>query len=914
MERGAPVRGAAWLLCAGIAAGAAAQEEGRSLPVEGPPQDTRPGREQRPVEPMGPPLPPSQRGAAPSQGPQDYGSEILVDERARPLLGKRIRAIKVLQVAQSGIQPAPEDVGVEISRGLRSRVGQPLELRNVTADINSLWHERRIAVRAFAQAAMDEADLVLVVELEVQVYERVEFLGLEKFPRTEIDALLGLYPDRQVTSTEARAMRNILLAKYRRAGLAFCDVTLVERVPKAGESSGDRPRKIVTFRIDEGPEVTVGTVSFRGNRSFPGVNPTFLSAGDYIARESRMQCAPEGLLGDGGPFSREVLEEDVDRLQLFYRSRGFLDAVVTITDVRFRSDPQAIDGADVRKVADVDFVVIEGARYTIRSIRLQHVKNGAPIPPEQARYRPEEVLPLLVSKVGEPYDHSKIRRDQQAIEDFYGERGHPKSSFPGMDRVPGAFRVGWPKERYDEGAAVELTFEIEEGTEKTLRDVLVRGNTNTRDYVVRRKVRAMPGERVDMTKVNKSITYLNRTRFFQDQFTMSGPRFEFLPVPGSEDLLDLAIDVTESETGEVRWGVGVSSGAGAQANLQFTKRNFDLFRPASSWNPVTVFEEVLDNRAFHGGGQNLDLLLAPGTQISTFQIGFTEPDLFGEQFETTELRVNGRKTLRFRDGYRADTLGADVGLSRFLSEDFSIGISARQETTTIRDIRPDATQLVFDSEGATEMRGMRLSSFYRGVDDFLRPTDGFTLQNSFEVIGGPFGAQSDFWKGTTTANYYLPILQNEAGHSTVFHVEASFGVAEAFGDTDEVYPTERFYLGGSSLRGFRFRGVGPTQFGRPYGGEAMLYGTTELVTPLVATRMENDLRDRELIRGMVFLDYGLLGLGLNDPTFDELRMSYGVGVRIDVPVLGIPIELALGWPLFSEATDRTRQLWFSLSR
>lgn len=904
-ERGAQSHGAAWLLCVGIAAGVTAQEDGRNLPVEGPAQDARPGREPKPVETFGPPAPPSQKEPGQERGPQDYGAEILVDERARSLLGKKIRAIRVLQVAQAGIQPAPEDIGVEISRGLRSRVGQPLELRNVTADINSLWHERRIAVRAFVQPVGDEADLVLVVELEVQVYERVEFLGLQKFPRAEIDALLGLYPDRQVTSTEARAMRNILLAKYRRAGLAFCDVTLVERAPEAGESSGERPRKIVTFRIDEGPEVTVGTVSFRGNLSYPGVNPTFLSAGDYVARESRMQCAPEGMFGDGGPFSREVLEEDVDRLQLFYRSRGFLDAVVTVADVRFRAD---------RSVADVDFVVIEGPRYTIRSIRLQHVKNGEPIPPEQAEYPPEQVLPLLVSKVGEPYDHSRIRRDQQAIEDFYGERGHPKSSFPGMDRVPGAFRVTWPKERYDDGAGVELTFEIEEGTEKTLRDVLVRGNTNTRDHVVRRKVRAMPGERVDMTKVNKSINYLNRTRFFQDQFTMAGPRFEFLPVPGSEDLLDLAIDVTESETGEVRWGVGVSSGAGAQANLQFTKRNFDLFSPASSWNPVTVFEEVLDNRAFHGGGQNLDLLLAPGTQISTFQIGFTEPDLFGEQFETTELRVNGRKTLRFRDGYRADTLGADLGLSRFLTEDFSVGISARQETTTIRDIRPDATQLVFDSEGATEMRGMRVSAFYRGVDDFLRPTEGWTFQNSFEVIGGPFGAQSDFWKGTSTANVYVPIRQNEAGHSTVFHVEASFGVAEAFDDTDEVYPTERFYLGGASLRGFRFRGVGPTQFGRPYGGEAMLYGTTELITPLVATRMENDLRDRELIRGMLFLDYGLLGLALNDPTFDELRMSYGVGVRIDVPVLGIPIELALGWPLFSEETDRTRQLWFSLSR
>jgi hypothetical protein len=70
-----------------------------------------------------------------------------------------------------------------------------------------------------------------------------------------------------------------------------------------------------------------------------------------------------------------------------------------------------------------------------------------------------------------------------------------------MDRVRGAFRVSWPKERYDEQAGVSLVFQIEEGTEKSLRDVLVRGNANTRDHVIRRKVRAMPGERVAQREV-----------------------------------------------------------------------------------------------------------------------------------------------------------------------------------------------------------------------------------------------------------------------------------------------------------------------------------------------------------------------------------------------------------------------------
>jgi len=182
------------------------------------------------------------------------------------------------------------------------------------------------------------------------------------------------------------------------------------------------------------------------------------------------------------------------------------------------------------------------------------------------------------------------------------------------------------------------------------------------------------------------------------------------------------------------------------------------------------------------------------------------------------------------------------------------------------------------------------------------------------VLGGPLGGDEDLWKGTVSTDFYVPIMENAIGHRTVLHFENSFGVAEAFGQSDNVFVTERFYLGGSTLRGFDFRGVGPSQFGRPFGGEAMFFGTAEVTWPLVATRLERDVRDRELLRGVAFVDYGLLGLSISDPTFRELRMSYGVGVRIDVPVLDIPIALDLGWPIFWEETDRRRQFYFSISR
>ncbi|MGK0202256.1 MAG: outer membrane protein assembly factor BamA, partial [Planctomycetota bacterium] len=53
---------------------------------------------------------------------------------------------------------------------------------------------------------------------------------------------------------------------------------------------------------------------------------------------------------------------------------------------------------------------------------------------------------------------------------------------------------------------------------------------------------------------------------------------------------------------------------------------------------------------------------------------------------------------------------------------------------------------------------------------------------------------------------------------------------------------------------------------------------------------------------------------LNDSTFGEMRASSGVGLRIEIPYLELPIALDLGWPWIYEETDNRRQLFFSISR
>jgi outer membrane protein insertion porin family len=352
-----------------------------------------------------------------------------------------------------------------------------------------------------------------------------------------------------------------------------------------------------------------------------------------------------------------------------------------------------------------------------------------------------------------------------------------------------------------------------------------------------------------------------------------------------------------------------------QGQVTFNKSNFDLWKPPSTIDPVTAIGEILDNKAFHGGGQNLSMLLAPGDQYSQFQISWSDPDIFRQFIDTWELRVSGRRLIRrLPDGYTSDTLGAEVGLSHNFTDHFNLGMSIRNESVEVDELAPDATSLAYDAEGQTELRGTKITARFRDYDDVMRPSSGCELALSGEIVGGLLGGEESLTKVIHTANFWTPLRENEMGHRTVLHLEHFFGIANEFGSSNDVFLTERFYLGGANLRGFDYREVGPKQFGRPLGGEVTYSAKAEVYFPLVATRLEGEVRDRELLRVVVFTDIGLLGLGVSDPTFRELRAASGVGLRIEIPLLEIPIALDLGWPWLYEETDDRRQLYFSISR
>jgi hypothetical protein len=239
------------------------------------------------------------------------------------LQGKNVRSIQVVKSSDRGQRTTPLDAGSadSIVRSLLTRVGQPFEARRVSTDCASLWSERRLVVRALAEEVEGEVAVTFIVDLEVEVYEGVEFVGLRHLDLATVNSLLGLYVDRQTTRTEAEAMRKVLIARYRRDGYAFCSVVIDEMPlpdPLPGATAGRRSvlQRMLRFVVDEGPKVTVREISFRGNVSF-AADPVFgfLGVDDYLLRNARVQSSPARGLINGGAWSREILDDDLDRLR-----------------------------------------------------------------------------------------------------------------------------------------------------------------------------------------------------------------------------------------------------------------------------------------------------------------------------------------------------------------------------------------------------------------------------------------------------------------------------------------------------------------------------------------------------------------------------------------------------------------------
>ncbi len=760
------------------------------------------------------------------------------------------------------------DVGISHSllrANLRCKQGVPFS--DILVDEDTRWLANTHGI--LADVIVEDGPVVVFRMSRVQMFDVIEVLGNLEYDASELLSAGRLRAEAAATPDEVIRARDLVQEFYLSKGFAFVQVELTN-----DERDG---REYATLRIYEGPRVETTGVTIQG-----------LTALDVDDAKNVMRSVP-GLLDWflGKDFRRDEVNQDVVLLENFVRGEGYLDARVSL---------DGLDFSDDRSEVEIALYVEEGQRYSVRSIELDGV----------VALDREALLAEAALQVGQPFRRPDVVRTIRSIQGEYGNRGY-------IDAVV------VPRDGYDlEQPLVDVVFQVAEGQQNRIRDVIIRGNTGTRDEVIRRYLTFYPGEVVDLGELDFSADRLIAQRYFEDFAGQPLVRIDTEETPDPA-LVDVVVEVGEDQSGVFSFLLGAGSDNGVFGGVTIDKRNFDASRAASSWDNF-LDEFFTSGEAYHGGGQRLLVELIPGTETTNADITFTDPwlDAGDENPWGVSYRIFSR-TRDFND-YDRDNQGGSVTFSKDLSKRTSINIGGRIEQVDITDVSSDVPTILAD-EGEKTINALSGGFRYRDVDSSLEPTDGATYGVQLEWSGGPFGGDVDSRRFTFTGEWWNPLdEQADTGKLNVLHNRLALGLVDPTSSSSDFPFWNNYFVGGSSgpfaVRGFDYQGVGPHESDTATGGRLALAGSIEYVRPLVTEY--NPFRDEEetVMKGVLFLDIANLqrGAALGDLT-DDLRVSAGIGARLRLAALGgVTVAVDLAAVLADESEDETRALSFEMSR
>ena len=710
---------------------------------------------------------------------------------------------------------------------VKSQTGAPLAQETINQDLKRLYGTGFFQDIRMELEEQEEGYKLIVVVVEKPVIREIMIEGATVFNqdklRKELKILEGQILDRKVVKAGTEGIRKLYYDK----GFRFIEVQSEVDV------NDNTKEATVYIRILEGEKYKIKKLEFEGANAF---KPKKL--------RRLMKTKPDKWY-TSGIFKENVFQKDLEKVQLFYQQEGYLDVRV---ESRFEYD----------KPTQKIFIVVaidEGRQYVTGEIKM----SGNQLFPESEIWQQMAMLPGLT------YSQYYLAKDIESIRNYYEERGYMDARI-----VPDV------KLNRDTGK-VDVAYQIHEGDLYFVEKVVVRGNTKTRDIVIRRELRIRPGERFDGEKIKKSKERLENLGFFEDI------TYDTAPSSSGTNRKDLIFRVKEKRTGELSFGGGVSSVETFLAFAEIAQRNFDLL----NWPRFT------------GGGQSLSIRAQIGSINRDFSINFVEPYLFNMPVSLGVDAYNSTRDHRNVD-FDEERRGLGFTLSRLFRDVFRLGGGYVLERVELDDISEDAPATVRRFEGATWLSRLRMFTSYDTRDNVFNPTKGMIVSLNGDLVGSFLGGDEDFYVLQTSFTKYWSFFKRN-----IVEFRFRLGTAQEFGGSDEVPIFDRFYAGGlGTVRGFNYRRVGPLEAGDAVGGETLAIANLEYTFPLPYL---------EAFRGAIFVDAGHVNPDSYKVTFGDIAISVGPGLKIKTPIG--PVAFYYGLPIANRDTeDENGRFEFSLSR
>ncbi len=802
----------------------------------------------------------------------------------------------------------------QLVKALGVQVGAILDPDAVDRGIRVLFDTYR--VRAAVQKRPLEtggiAVRLIVEELAVDLEPR--FIGNVNVGKKKLLEWAELREGEELYLFQAPRIASRLTRRYKEEGYHFVEVDVVDRVGGVDEETGEYRAPDVIFEIKEGPKVRVKDIVLTGNESLPDRRHLLLFRRGLkkLAEVKLSSPALFGLLPDA--FDQAELERDIIAMREVYRDLGYLDAIVELERLEFSADKSWVTA---------HVAIDEGGRYTVGSLTLEGVQvlpNSEELQARPLVFEEDELRELLELRVGEVYERRLHQEDASELRKFYGERGYISHiTLNDADR----WQFLEPVLTFEaEEPIVHVTYRIAQGRKIFIREIPIVGNLHTEDRVIRRLIPIHPGDLADPQEIESARRRIQSTGWFSDRFDLTHrePEYRYRDTD-DPNWKDLVFVVNEGQILTFQIAGGVSTNAGAFGTVQLTMDNFDITRmPTSFW---TTVEDVSTRQAFHGAGQRLQIRASPGTEVSFFDVSFREPDLFRGHEERISASVNVSRRLRLYRSHNEQRSAASIRVGKNVTPDAAVFAGLSFGSVDVSDLSRGgepglATPLTVPADlreqeqrGEIDLAHILLGYRHTSVDNLINRRNGIQFNFENRIYTDFLGSDAEFIQSDLRFDWWNEFDDDPEKISPFYHLQIGAAVGVPIGGSDSVPYSERFFLGGlNTLRGYRFRGVGPNENRFPIGGQTMLHGTMEYRFPIVKQVQPGTYREYESVQGGLFFDWGVLDPDDFEVDLDELRFTVGFLFGITQP---LPLTFSFGWPLTDEPGDRERVFAFNVS-
>lgn len=700
-----------------------------------------------------------------------------------------------------------------ITKKLLSRAGNDLSTDDLREDIHTIYDMGYFS--DVIAKLIDRADgKVLIFEVtEKPFISSVSIEGNKDVKDEPIEEVLTVKRSTLIDHTIIKEDAERIRILYTQRGYYMAKIT--PRIALEGSGAS------VTFVIDEGDQVKVRSITITGNDAFS-------------KRKIRkiMGTKKAGLftfITNSGTFDEYVFENDLDVLIDKYYNKGYVESKITDKRVMLSED---------KRWFDITIEMEEGNRYRLGKIDI----TG-----DTALFTEKKLFKTLSMKEGRVFSRAELTEGLDDLRYLYGDEGF-------------AYAEVQPSTRLNPTAkTLDLTVDINKKEPVYIERIDMRGNTRTRDKVIRRELELGEGDLYSATKLRHSRNNLRRLGYFNDmQINKS--------VGTTPNKMKLDIDVKERPTGAVTFGLGYSS--------------VDKMTTTASISQSNLL----------GTGLKLNASGNVSSNSSRYVIGFTEPWLFEKPISAG---FDLYKTTKDYTDFSMETNGFGLRSGFPLYKRTMRGyLSYRHEEVTINNISPTATLTIQEQAGAGTLSSVKALIHHDSRDDFFFPSEGSVLRLSTEMAGGVLGGTNSYLKHELSMKRLFPL----AKHWT-FSLKGSAGYMHGF-DNKEVPLYERYYLGGiNTIRGLETRSVSPKDpvTGELIGGLSNAILSAELVFPLFP---------EQKMMGVVFYDQG--NSYEKDINLNDMRNSAGGGIRWFSP-MG-PLRLEWGYNL-DQRTGERESLW-----